>query len=283
MALEARSVRPIEEALVISRTEEGFRVYAPADPTKSYLVTGSPERPACTCSDYQGHEGNPFWRCLHITAVLNQLDGPNGRQPDHYDAEERRAIQEEGQLPEPVKNGAGTQMLLKRSVSPDGKIDSLSVEFSCPVNDLTGGDIKGRAGSMLSLQGQIIGAFLNGNGGNSRPVAAGNNGNGSNGNGSNPDGTLPAQMQNIGGINTKWGRRLFIGIQSNGQSLKFFGSRKQLAEALSVAGYARLAERIDEGMALNVPCRIITRPSEDGRYVNVESVLPSAQSARRGM
>jgi hypothetical protein len=278
MAFEARSVRPIDEALVISRTEEGFRVYAPADPTKSYTVTGSPERPACTCSDYQGHEGNPFWHCRHITAVLNQLDGPNGRQPDRYDAEERRAIQEEQPAPEPVPSGTGAQMLLKRSVSPDGKIDSLSVEFSCAVDDLTGGDIKGRAGAMLTLQGQIIGAFLETNG--SSPRAPQNNGNG---NGSSPDGTMSAQMQNIGGINTKWGRRLFIGIQSNGQSLKFFGTRKQLAEALSVAGYARLAERIDEGMALNVPCRVITRPSEDGRYMNVESVLPPAQSARRGM
>lgn len=176
-------------------------------------------------------------------------------------------------------------MLLKRSVSPDGKIDSLSVEFSCSVDDLRGGDIKGRAGAMLSLQGQIIGAFLETNG--RSPRAAQNNGNGNgNGNGNNgtnPDGTMLAQMQNVGGINTKWGRRLFIGIQSNGQSLKFFGTRKQLAEALSAAGYARLAERIDEGTALNVPCRITTRPSEDGRYMNVESVLPPAESARRGM
>lgn len=282
MSFEARSVRPIDEALVISRTEEGFRVYAPADPTKSYTVTGSPERPVCTCPDYQSHEGNPFSHCRHITAVLRQLNGANGNGHDPYEADERRAIQEAPQAPEPVQSGTGAQMLLKRSVSPDGKIDSLSVEFSCSVDDLSGGDIKGRAGAMLGLQGQIIGAFLETNGRNS-PRAAQNNGNGNGNNGTSPDGTMLAQMQNVGGINTKWGRRLFIGIQSNGQNLKFFGTRKQLAEALAIAGYARLAERIDEGTALNVPCRITTRPSEDGRYVNVESVLPPAESARRGM
>jgi hypothetical protein len=267
-----RGVRPIEEALVISRTDEGFRVYAPADPTKSYMVTGNPEQPVCTCPDYQGHEGNPFWRCRHITAVLAQLDTPNGSRPDQYDAEERRAIQEEAGAPEPVRNGTGAQMLLKRSVSPDGKIDSLSVEFSCGVDALTGGDIKSRAGTMLQLQAEIIRGFLgNGNGAKSAPEPVG---------GSNGNGAVAAQMLNIGAINTKWGRRLFIGIQSNGQTLKFFGSRKQLADALTAAGYARMAERIDEGMALNVPCRVTTKPSEDGRYLNVESVLPPANGGR---
>jgi hypothetical protein len=273
MSFEARSVRPIDEALVISRTEEGFRVYAPADPTKSYTVTGSSERPACTCPDYQGHEGNPFWHCRHITAVLRQLNGANGQGHDPYETDERRAIQEESQAPEPVQSGTGAQMLLKRSVSPDGKIDSLSVEFSCGVDELTGGNIKSRAGAMLQLQAEIVRGFLGHNGNGAKSTAEPMSG-------SNGNGVAPAQMQNIGALNTKWGRRLFIGIQSNGQTLKFFGSRKQLADALTAAGYGRMAERIDEGMTLNVPCRVTTKPSEDGRYLNVESVLPPADNGR---
>src|SRR5262249_38060368 len=129
MAFEARTARAIAEALVLSRTEEGFRVYAPADPSESYLVTGSPEHPACTRAEYQSHEGNPFWKCRHITAVLNQIDVRAGHPPDHYEMEERRAIQEEACPPELTCPVSGAQMLLKRSVSPDGKIDSLSVEF----------------------------------------------------------------------------------------------------------------------------------------------------------
>ena len=90
-------------------------------------------------------------------------------------------------------------------------------------------------------------------------------------------------MLSVGGVNTKWGRRLYIAIQANGQTLKFFGSRKNLADALVGAGYAQLAERIDEGKALNVPCRVVTKPSEDGRYVNVEQVLPAeTQPQQRG-
>ena len=82
-------------------------------------------------------------------------------------------------------------------------------------------------------------------------------------------------MLTIGGINTKWGRRLYIAVQSNGQTLKFFGSRKQLADAITAAGFPNMAERLDEGKQLNVPCRVVTKPSEDGRYVNVEQVLPA--------
>ena len=40
-----------------------------------------------------------------------------------------------------VANGSA-QMLIKRSVSPDGRIDSVSVEFSMPVSDISNGEIK---------------------------------------------------------------------------------------------------------------------------------------------
>jgi len=57
--------------------------------------------------------------------------------------------------------------------------------------------------------------------------------------------------------------------------LKLFGSRKQLAAAIVFAGFPQLAERIDEKMELNIPCRITTKPSEDGKYLNVDRVFPS--------
>ena len=107
------------ESLVISRTEDGFRVYAPADPAKSYIVGGGPDEPTCTCPDFEYYQGRPGVYCKHIQAVLAQTSAPT----DSYDVEERRAIQEENLAEVPQRN-RGAQMLLKRSVSPDGRIDS---------------------------------------------------------------------------------------------------------------------------------------------------------------
>lgn len=266
------------ETLVISRTEDGFRVYSPSAPSKSYIVSGSPEDPTCTCLGFeQGAHGH---HCKHIQAVLNQLEKQTraGTDPDPYEAEEGRAIQEEGRPSQgthakPVNGTA--QMLLKRSVSPDGRIDSLSVEFSCPVDGAPAGEIKARAIRTLKLQADIVESFLNGTRAqNTQPNQPDHNGNGA----------TPGRMLTIGGLNTKWGRRLFINVQVNGETLKLFGNRKQLADAIATAGFPNLAERIDEGVHLNVPCQVITKPSEDGRYVNIDRVLPAEKPGpqRRG-
>src|SRR5207247_9184357 len=80
----------------------------------------------------------------------------------------------ENQPPTPLKpatpkrarkpaNGS-TQMLIKRSVSPDGRIDSVSVEFSMPVSDISNGQIKDKALKILQLQKEIVGTFLKLNG-----------------------------------------------------------------------------------------------------------------------
>src|ERR1019366_2206938 len=56
------------------------------------------------------------------------------------------------------------QMLIKRSVSPDGRIDSVSVEFSMPVSDQTETEIKAKALKSLYLQREIVTSFLKLNG-----------------------------------------------------------------------------------------------------------------------
>jgi hypothetical protein len=58
----------------------------------------------------------------------------------------------------------------------------------------------------------------------------------------------------------------------NGQVLKMFGSEKQLAEAVSNAGYSNVAAYLVDGYTLNLPCRVITKPN--GKYINVERVYP---------
>jgi SWIM zinc finger len=272
---EKRKERAQTEPLVISRTEEGFRVYSPAEPTKSYIVAGSKEAPTCTCPDFQYHEGDPQWQCKHILAVLHQLSKPNPQNgPDGYEATEREAIQDQAQLTkerkekasaEPPSSNGTSQMLLKRSVSPDGRIDSLSVEFSCPVEKTSAREIKSRALKTLKLQSEIVASFLNGSKKDNGPLPEAKSGSG---------GVIPAQMLNIGGMDGKWGRRLFINVKVNGQTSKLFGNRKQLGEFIAAAGFASMADHIDEGMPLNLACRAITKPSEDGRFLNIERVLP---------
>jgi hypothetical protein len=253
------------DTLVISRTEEGFRVYSPASPLNSYIVSGSPEEPLCTCLDFQ-HAGSVNWRCKHIEAVLNQFNG-SGRQnggADAYQKEERLAIQNENNSAKeelPSIPERSSQMLLKRSVSPDGRIDSLSVEFTIPVDQITEGEIKAQAVKTLRMQSEIVGSFLH------KKADKPEN--------SVPNGSIPARMLGIAGLNTKWGRRLFISIEANGDTLKLFGGQKQLAEAIAAAGYPQLAKNIDERVELNIPCRITTKQIEDGRYLNVDRVFPS--------
>ncbi len=252
--------------LVIMRTEGGFKVYSPAKPGVSYLVSGDAKNPHCTCSE--NANGNGGARCVHIAAVLNSFGSP---EEDRVAAEERRAIQDESRGAQ--HNGLGdrpgvpTQMLVKRSVSPDGRIDSLSVEFSAPVDESVARDVADRAARLLALQSAIVRGFLDGakNGNGVRPTPQNRDG---------ASGAALAEMVGIGGMDGKWGRRLFIRIEANGHSLRLFGNKSQLAEAIKTAGFARMAERIEEGVALRVPCRVITVPSPDGRFLNVERVQP---------
>ena len=258
------------ETLIISRVDEGFRVYSPANPLNSYIVSGSPEAPLCTCPDFEHHAGNLNWHCKHIKVVLDQFNGSNGQknQSGSPEEEERLAIQNEN-LPPQKENTAPSkgqpQMLLKRSVSPDGRIDSLSIEFSSSVEEMPEGEIKSRALNVLKIQSEIIKSFLgNGSKNSDKPET----------HTSASNGGMPAKMLSIAGMNTKWGRRLFINVEAGGNTLKLFGNKKQLAEAISAAGFPGLVEHIDERVELNIPCRITTKPSEDGKYLNVDRVSP---------
>lgn len=276
--LQTREDRAATEPLVISRSNGGYRVYSTATPRNQYHVTVEQGSPACTCPDFQTHGADPDWRCKHILAVFSRGDGPsdpNASAP----TSPPEPPSDPSEQPPPKKRRAskptnGTaQMLLKRSVSPDGRINSLSVEFSCPVEEVPATEIKERAQKILTLQGAIVGTFLNRkepqNGQPDAPEPSG-------------DGAVPAQLLNIAGMQGKWGRRLFINVQVNGQTLKLFGNRTQLAEHLAGAGYANLTAQIEEGVYLRVPCRVITKPSPDGRFLNIEAVLPALSSGSQG-
>src|SRR5713226_3806181 len=150
------------EPLVISRVDEGFRVYSVANPGQSYLVSGSAETPVCTCPEFQN--GALGSRCRHIEAVLHHYGRRNSEaEADNYAREERLAIQNEGRIaPDQGRQAGPAVMLLKRSVSPDGRIDSLSVEFTAEVDGMAPAEVADRAARLLALQTAIVKGFLDG-------------------------------------------------------------------------------------------------------------------------
>jgi len=269
---EKREERATQETFVTRKTEEGYRVYSPTTPAKSYLVTVDADAPTCTCPDFEYHKSDPDWQCKHILAVWNR---PRPVEAGSAPAVASTAAREGGKTTQVDPPGRkrtarpkdnGSHMLLKRSVSPDGRIDSLSVEFNCPVDQLSPEDVRSSARRILLLQHEVIGEFLGKNGKEKPDEPKGDE---------KVGGAVPARMVDIAGMDGKWGRRLFINVQANGQALKLFSNRKQLAEYVTAIGFPNLAERIEEGVSLDAPCRVTTKPSPDGRFVNIDRVLPS--------
>src|SRR5438046_5763419 len=184
--------------------------------------------------------------------------------------QEKTLVQEKSGPPKPgtpkrarrVANGSA-QMLIKRSVSPDGRIDSVSVEFSMPVADISNGEIKDKALKTMQLQKEIVGAFLKLNG---QKVPAKNAV-------QNPqpsppeksDGPVFARMIDIGRVNGKWGERLCINVQVGDRRCRLFGSADQLALQIARAGFHVNPEDIEDGRRLNVACLVVTKPSDAGQ------------------
>ena len=258
-----------DDFMIVSRIEDGYRVYSALHPENRHLVNNNLDDPACTCDAFAEDAG-----CEHVRAVQQGF----GRS-QQVEQDERLAIQAEGQPSAKRKRKVPTpstpaMLTLKRSVSPDGRIDSLSVEFSCPIEEVAAAEVKSRAAAMLTLQAEIAGSFLNAN--------AKRNGNG-NGTGhsvttSSETRPVPAKMLSIGSTNGKWGPRFFISFEASGHGLKLFGTTKQLAQAVIAAGFSYKEEDVVEGVSLNLPCRIVTKPSADGRFLNIERVLPGSVS-----
>src|SRR5207253_6684430 len=140
---------------------------------------------------FQEQGDDPDWRCAHILSVLDRL--PHGS-VDLHDAEERAAIQGEDHFSEAMsgadRKNSISQMLIKRSVSPDGRIDSLSVEFDCPVDERSLEETVGRARKILELQREIVGHFMRRPSESSSPSPR-------------ADGATPARMVGVAGLDGK--------------------------------------------------------------------------------
>ena len=282
--LETRRERAENGVLIASRADEGFRVYSTDRPSERYFVKFDGERLTCTCPDFEIHQADRAWRCKHILAIepfdtqnFPELPEPaEGVVPKAVASNDPPSGSPTRKRRPPKEPTAPISMLIKRSVSPDGRIDSVSVEFTTPVADLTVGEIKDRALTTLQLQRDIVTSFLTLNG-HSAPQPPQSQ------HAAKPasamlsrkvdEGPVFAKMIDIGKVNGKWGDRLCITFDVDGRRTRLFGSAKQLAGHIDAAGYTVRPENIVVGQRLDVPCLVTTKPSDDGKYVNIEQVF----------
>ncbi|MCG3198805.1 MAG: hypothetical protein GHCLOJNM_03312 [bacterium] len=287
--------------LVVTEAERGYDVFSPDDPRTHFHVGGTPAAPTCTCPVFL-RRSDPFHRCPHILAVFGGRGGSGQPvpEPDSLEAEERLAIQAESSFPGAETRRAIPQfpsdLTIKRSVSPDGKIDSLSVELSCPVHEADFGATVNQACMALGIQDAIVQTFLadrrgsrtQGNG-NGRPPSNGNTGpqTGAYGQGGSPSNGQYRQQSNghpvratlvsVGGMQTKSGWRLYLLVDVSGKQYKLFGNHQQLAEHLASAGHSINPVQIYPELKFNLPCQVLLEPSKDGKYTNVAKVFPAYQ------
>src|SRR5882762_6137823 len=73
MSTEVRRKRsqPTETDLTtVTKTDDGYRVRFPFDPSTSYLVSINRGRLECSCSNFQSKRADPTYSCRHIAAVI---------------------------------------------------------------------------------------------------------------------------------------------------------------------------------------------------------------------
>jgi hypothetical protein len=255
-----------KKAWVIARTGDAFRVYAPGSPSDVHTVRTNGAL-TCTCREYNAPGRGERVPCIHISVVLAAQGGRFAPQPTAVIPPATR-IPIEGA---PERKGTDSSedtsrhMLLKRSVSPDGRIDSLSVEFSLPVAKLSTSDITASAARALALQSEIVESFLGKRETRNNQVPKVEQ----------PDGTLFASIKGVRAMDTKWGRRLYLAFFVNGEHLRLFGTQKRLGDVLGFAGFSEFSPQVAEGLELDLPCRVVVEPTPDGRYMNVRRVFPA--------
>ena len=146
--------------------------------------------------------------------------------------------------------------------------------------DISHDEIKTKALTTLKLQKEIVADFLKLNGERKAVFVSP---------ASKPPEPTPqngqpvfARMLDIGMIYGKWGKRLLINFEVNGRRCVLFGSANQLAAHIVAAGYEFEPENIEVGLRLNLACRVTTKPTDDGKYLNVDKVLPVGTKVPRG-
>ncbi|KAF0225018.1 MAG: hypothetical protein FD167_4915, partial [bacterium] len=234
------------------------------------------------CSDFeQKRKEDSSYYCKHILAALADFEA---EQSCVSATKSDTTEQPNGKVGSPSKpNGIAkvpiafpvkqvstpstqTHMLIKRSLSGDGRIDSISVEIDFGLADEDETVIKTQALKALKLQDTIIKEFIGVDQTKEdlpeppQVVAPAVN---------VPEETVDAIMTKVGITQSK---SFYITFElPEGKTAKLFGNQKYLSNQIAVAGFSFPAEKIVEGIVLNIPCRVTT--ILNGKFINVDRVF----------
>jgi hypothetical protein len=169
--------------------------------------------------------------------------------------------------------GPPTRMLVKRSLSADGQVDSVSVTIDLAIDGLTAQEIKLKGHKALRLETELAQEYL----ANSPPPAVPGQ--------SKAEAkaktkaadeekfAAPARLLDIGKAKND---TYFINVKVGGKQARLFGSARQLVTHLASIGQDLTPEAISEGLQLDYACRAVTELGGDGCYLNVVKLLPAA-------
>lgn len=272
--------RPEEESpLVMRRIDEGILVYPADRPEERHLVSGFPEAPKCDC---EAARGKRKATCVHIAAVARAFREGDLHLPD--DDPEPPAAAPGAAKPKVAEADSPPppQMLLKRSGSPDGRIDSLSVEFTLPVEGLTVSRVRDRAKEIVALQGDILRNFLENGHANGFGHRKSDEPQRESPTAQHADDrtSTPARISRVEFRQTRWGASLCLVFEvEGGDTVRLFGNRRKLVEALADAGHRESPDSLRDGVRLDLPCRVVLR--REGKYDRIQEVLPPERGRGR--
>ena len=297
VASARRSAASAPEPFVILKQEEGFfLVYRPSDPRGAGTVSGTQDEPICTCDPFVDAE-DPSFICEHIEAVRPDLDPPPPPPaPPARSAPALRAVSPPSPAPGPAPSAAADTlpafMLLKRSVSPDGRIDSLSIEFTIPVGAMEPGDVSAKAEAGLALQDAVATSFLS----KAAPRSAAPKADKPTARAARPKSASQAAAKKapapvpvpgnashgvvryVGTAKSPFGVNYTLSVEIGGERYRYFGSQKKVHGVLVSLGSTIEQEDVVDGLRLDLPCRATLVDTPSG-YTNVEAIFPPDDDA----
>lgn len=169
-------------------------------------------------------------------------------------------------------SGPPTRMRVKRSLSADGHLDSVSVAIDLSIDGLTAQQIKAKGLKALWLESELAQEYLAGSGplatfskveakAEAKTEVA-----------DEEKFAAPARLLDVG--KTK-NNTYFINVKVGGKRARLFGTARQLVTQLAGIGQDLTPEAISDGLQLDYACRAVTELGGDGRYLNVVKLLPA--------
>lgn len=263
--------------LKLTKTDRGYQVKSGP---KTYDISNEDDKLLCDCPDFQSHYAtDPNYCCKHVLAILADFEEQQScvastiAEPETTPTSEKGKGNGTSKVPlYPSLHAVATpskqaHMLIKRSLSGDGRIDSISLEIDFGlVNDEE--TVKLQALKALSLQDTIIKEFIATTHQSKEHLLE------------PPEVVCPTSEvpeDVLDGIMTKVGiaqsKSYYIIVElPEGKTAKLFGNQSYLSHQIAQAGFSFPAEKIVEGVVLNIPCKVTT--VLNGKFINIDKVFP---------